>query len=273
MQKLNHDLERLFSQGADKVHVLADFDGTLTKEFVDGKKTPSLISVLRDQPGYLSSEYQQKAHQLYETYAPYERDASLSLAERKAKMQEWWTVHKELLIASGIKRQHLEKLARSNHIQWRQGAPEFLELMKQMGIPVVVLSSSGIGEVIPMFCEQQGIDTSHMHFVVNKFMWDAEGNAIDFHRPVIHSLNKDETVLRDYEAIYRAIERRTNVLLLGNSTGDLGMITGFDATSVASVGFLDHEEKDRFGTLATSFDHVVVGEGYGSINSMISSLR
>jgi len=141
MNRLKSDLEKLFADGPEKVHVLADFDGTLTKEFVSGKKTPSIISVLRDQPGYLSPEYQAAAHVLYEKYAPLERDAGLDLALRKAKMVEWWSLHEELLIKSGIKREHLEKLSESEQLQWRNGAQDFLAMMRQVGIQVVILSA------------------------------------------------------------------------------------------------------------------------------------
>ena len=39
--------EKFIEGGLGKLHVLADFDRTLTKAFVDGEKTPSIISELR----------------------------------------------------------------------------------------------------------------------------------------------------------------------------------------------------------------------------------
>ena len=38
----------LAEQGFQSMHVVSDFDRTLTKAFVNGKKIPSLISVIRD---------------------------------------------------------------------------------------------------------------------------------------------------------------------------------------------------------------------------------
>lgn len=269
MPNLELDLKDFFADGADQVQVVADFDGTLTKEYFEGKPTPSLISVLRDQPGYLSPEYQAAAHQLATQYKPFERDPNLTLATRKEKMTEWWTKHKQLLINSGIKLEHLQQLAKSEFIQWRPGAVDFLELMKKLNIPVVILSASGIGEVIPIYCQAQNVDSSNIHYLVNKFIWDKEGRAVGFHQPVIHSLNKDETSVQSYAEVAAAIKGRINMLLLGNSIGDLGMSQGFDFKNKLTIGFLDEEERDRLPEFEKAFDHVIVGSGYSSINQAI----
>ena len=46
--------------GLNKIHILSDFDRTLTKAFVNGEKTPSLISELRRR-NYISEEYSKNA--------------------------------------------------------------------------------------------------------------------------------------------------------------------------------------------------------------------
>ncbi len=268
---LRDDLVSLFDEGDARVHVLADFDGTLTREYIDGKKTPSLISILRDHPGYLSPDYREKAHELYRHYHPIEQDHSLPLAERKDKMEEWWSRHKELLIASGLKREHLVQMVESGIIQWRPGAVDFLREMNRRQIPVIVMSASGIGEAVPMFCRQHGVGYDNVKFIVNSFVWDESGQARDFHRPVIHSLNKDETLVRDYSDIFQAVRERVNVLLLGNNSGDLGMAGGFDHRRLLSIAFLDQEEKDRADNLGQVFNHVVVEQGFEEVNAILQS--
>ncbi|VAW11969.1 hypothetical protein MNBD_BACTEROID05-607, partial [hydrothermal vent metagenome] len=54
--KLKKLKENIADGGAKKLHVLADFDRTLTTAFVDGERRPSIISVLRD-GGYLTPDY------------------------------------------------------------------------------------------------------------------------------------------------------------------------------------------------------------------------
>lgn len=270
-KELNSDLSNLFSAGPEQVHVLADFDGTLTQEYVAGKKTPSLISILRDNPDYLSPVYSEQAHALHKQYSPFEKDTTLSLTERKARMQEWWTKHKQLLIDSGLRRQHLEDLANSGIIQWRPGAVEFLQLMSQHHVPVVILSASGLGDVIPIYCQSHQADFPNIHYIVNRFIWDEQGRAKGYHQPMIHSLNKDETVVQDFSTVYAAVQARTRVLLLGNNLGDLGMVEGFPATQTLSIGFLDQEESSRAPDFSGQFNHVVVERGFTDINRMIQS--
>ena len=272
MNNLQSDIQSLFAEGPEGVHVLADFDGTLTRDYNGDKKVPALISILRDHPGYLSPEYQASAHELANTYRPYEWDMTLPLEVRKSKMVEWWTKHKKLLIASGLKFEHIKKLAQSNHIHFRDGAVEFLQLMNKADIPVVIMSASGTGEAIQLFCSDKGVDFPNMHYISNKFHWDENGNAIGFQEPLIHSLNKDETVIQDFAEIYSEVKDRPNVLLLGNSTGDVKMVEGFDAKKVVKIGFLDPQEKEKLPVLEEVFDYVMVEEEYQGLNGAIKGV-
>lgn len=89
-KELENKIEKFSKQRASSIHVLADFDQTLTKALVDGEKSPSLISILRD-GNYLTADYAAKAHELFNQYHPIEIDPNISLEEKKLKMQEWWT--------------------------------------------------------------------------------------------------------------------------------------------------------------------------------------
>ncbi len=91
-------MDRIIAGGAEKLHIITDFDRTLTQAFVDGEYKASLISVLYED-GYLSQEYQQKAQAMFAHYHPIEVDESIPVAERSAQMQQWREDHKRLLIA------------------------------------------------------------------------------------------------------------------------------------------------------------------------------
>ena len=121
--------KKIIVEGADKFHVLADFDRTLIYSYnKDGKKIPSLISVLRD-GDYISKEYAQKAHELYEKYHPIEMDDDIPPEEKKKAMNEWWNTHFDLLIKSGLKKSHLEDIVNSGIVKFREGVPEFVEYL------------------------------------------------------------------------------------------------------------------------------------------------
>ncbi len=116
-KKLEKTKKLILKQGKNKLHVLADFDRTLTKAFIDGKQIPSIISVLRDEH-YLSEEYSEKAKALAEKYHPIEMNPNISLKEKKKKMNEWWTKHFDLLIKSGLNKKHLERVINEGNVQF-----------------------------------------------------------------------------------------------------------------------------------------------------------
>lgn len=242
-------------QGREKIHVLTDFDGTLTKSYVDGE-VPSVISILRNSD-YISKDYAEKAHNLANHYKPIESNPNISIKDKKKDMQEWWTKHFELLINSGLNKKHLEKVVQDKRLQFRDGVPEFIKLLNYNKIPLVIISSSGIGETIPMFFKRENISCDNIYFIINYYEWDKKGNAIGIKKPIIHSMNKDEAIVKDYP-FYNKIKNRKNVVLLGNDLGDLEMIKGFNYDNLLKIGFLDKKEKNFDVVLNTkdSFNYI-----------------
>ena len=81
-EKLEKVKKAILKAGAEKFHVLTDFDRTLTNAFVDGKSMVSFISILRD-GNYLTPDYASKAHALYDKYHPIEIDPKIPFEEKK----------------------------------------------------------------------------------------------------------------------------------------------------------------------------------------------
>lgn len=82
-EKFNNMRKKLEKGEWDDLHVLADFDRTLTYGSTsDGEKTPSIISLLRD-GDYLDADYRKKAHALHDKYHPIEVDPSATREEKK----------------------------------------------------------------------------------------------------------------------------------------------------------------------------------------------
>jgi len=74
----------------DNFHIVADFDSTLTKAFVDGESIPSSYALVREGV-YLSPEYHTKANALKDYYHPIETSFIISSREKCKKMVEWWS--------------------------------------------------------------------------------------------------------------------------------------------------------------------------------------
>lgn len=264
--------EQIKHDGPDRMHVLADFDRTLTYGAIDGIKTPSIISMLRD-GNHLAQGYAGKAHALFNTYHPIEIDSKLSIEEKKKTMEIWWEAHNKLLIESGLLYADLEDIVDSGHVRFREGVSEFLDFLYEHDIPLIILSASGCGEAVRMFFQKIKKDYSNIFYITNQFNWDESGRAISAKGVIIHSFNKDETVLEEIPEVRKVIQSRPNVLLLGDSMGDVGMIEGFMYNVLLKIGFLNSDYTKSRDEYEKNFDIVLEGDGdFSYVNTLIHNL-
>jgi len=195
-KKLKEKIGKLKKGGADKLHILSDFDMTLTKAFVDGEKVPSIISILRD-GNYLTKDYAKKAHELFDKYHPIEIDLNIPLEERKRAMLEWWTRHFDLLIKSGLNKKDIEEAVKSEKIKLRRGVLGFIDLLNKFNVPLIILSSAGLGkESISMIIQREERIYENIHIISNSYKWDENGNAVGINEPIITVMNKSEIVVK-----------------------------------------------------------------------------
>ncbi len=268
-KELENKIKKMSKDGREKLHILADFDNTLTKVFVNGKKTLSLVAVLRNE-NYLSEEYSKEAHALAEKYRPIEHDHSISMAERKKAMAEWWTKHFELLIRSKLNKNNLKRVIDEGNVEFREGTLDLLDFLHDHKIPLIIMSSSGIGDLIPMFLEKHKRLYDNIYIITNLYEWDSNGNAVGVKPPLMHIFNKDETIIKDFPNIYSKIKERKNVIALGDSIGDLGMIKGFDFDNLIEVGFLSENIEKDLELYKNSFDVIITDDGPMSyVNELI----
>ncbi|MDD5566695.1 MAG: hypothetical protein PHH01_00715 [Patescibacteria group bacterium] len=260
-EQLRSVKDAFIKDGPDKLHILADFDRTLTKAYVRGQATSSLISILRDE-NYLTPDYPAKAKTLYKKYHAIETDPGVPLEEKKKAMREWWSKHFELLIASGLTKKDIElAMLKSGRVELREGAGEFLDILNQQNIPLIIMSSSGLGsDSISLFLHKENKLYKNIHIISNSFEWDNEGRAVAVHQPIVHMLNKDETVVKDFPC-YSQIRDRKNVILLGDSEGDVGMIAGFDYDNLIKIGFLNEGTDERLEQFKRVYDIIIVNDG------------
>lgn len=258
LEKLKKEFQK---GGGRKLHILSDFERTLTYVFVNGERVPSLISVLRSSEEYLGNDYTQKAQALFEKYHPIEIDPKIPSEKKKEAMEEWWAIHSDLLIKTGLNKEHLEKVVRSGKIRLREGIKDFLDLLQSYEIPLVIMSASGLGgDAISAFLKKEGKLFSNIYIISNSFLWDKNGNAIGIKKPIIHSLNKDETIVRDFPSIYEKVKDRKNVLLLGDNLEDIGMIAGFSYDYLIKIGFLNEAVDENLEEYKMIYDILILND-------------
>lgn len=260
--------KKIFAEsGADKIHIVSDFDRTLTKCFAGDKKINSLMAQFRDKK-YISEDYAKKAHELFEKYHPIEINPNISFEEKKKQMADWWKEHFELLVKSGLNERILDDFVENTEIYFREGVLEFLDILKNKNIPLIIISSSGLGTLIPKFLEKESKLYENIFAVSNVFEFDEKGNFVKVKEPIIHSLNKEESSLPDY--VFEKIKDRKNVILLGDNLEDVQMISGFEYENLIKIGFLDENIEENLDVYKKTFDVIITEDGdFEFVNNLI----
>jgi 5'-nucleotidase len=271
-KELESKIDLIKKGGASKLHILTDFDKTLTRTYVNGKVFPSVIWILHEK-NLLEKIYLERAEELYATYRPSEIDTSLSYEEKKKIMHEWWTLHFRLLIEAGLNKDHLKEVAESCNGVFRDSSEDFFNSLRIANIPVVIMSSSGLGDdSIELILQEVGYLSDNIHIISNEFEWDNNGNLLSVKEPIIHSLNKRETEVKDYP-VFELIKDRKNVVLMGDNVEDIDMIEGFEFENIIKVGFLNEHVEERLEKFKSNYDIIILNDGgMEPINDLLKSL-
>ena len=112
----------------------------------------------------------------------------------------------------------------------------------------------------------------NVYIVSNSFEWDEKGNAIGVKKPIIHGMNKDETVIQTFP-FFNVIRHRTNVLLLGDSLSDVDMVKGFDYENLIRVGFLNKDIENSLEAYKRNFDIIILNDSpMDYVNDLIAGM-
>ncbi|MCE3050710.1 hypothetical protein HAX54_047927 [Datura stramonium] len=248
--------------GPAKLQVIADFDATLTKYWIDGCRGQSSHSVLQQE----DPEFDDKRQKLYEYYHPLEFDPAIPLDEKTKLMEEWWGKTHALLIEGGVTYSAIQNSVAKATIAFRDGVIELFELLEEKGVPVLIFSA-GLADIIEEVLKQKVHRSfKNVRIVSNRMVFDENGHLQSFKGKTIHVLNKNEHALDMAAPLHdhcddvnglddekSALKKRTNVLLLGDHIGDLGMSNGLDYETRISVGFLFAIEPNLQGQFATDY--------------------
>lgn len=263
---LDKKINKFQSDGAERLHLVSDFDKTLTKCFTDGQRMVSTYGIIRH-GGYLSEDYSQKAFELHSKYFPIEEDTSLDNDYKLDKMKEWWKAHEQLLVSSGFSKKTVQDIVQDHPKILRNGAAQFFETLNKEQIPLLIFSS-GIGNIIEALLGKENLLTDNVHIISNMFKFDENGYATGYQDEIIHIMNKSENRMKGHENI---IEERKNVILLGDSLEDLNMVN--NNKEVINIGFLNEDVENKLELYKSRFDIVITNDGpMDYVNQLIESL-
>ncbi|XP_057423773.1 uncharacterized protein LOC130717542 isoform X2 [Lotus japonicus] len=255
--------------GPHKLQVIVDFDATLTKFWVNGTRGQSSHGLL--QQG--NPEYDAKRQQLYEYYHPLEFSPTIGLEEKTKLMEEWWGKTHGLLIEGGLTYESIRQSVANANIAFREGVTELFEFLEERDIPVLIFSA-GLADIIEEVLRQKlHRSFKNVKIVSNRMVFDDDGRLVSFKGKLIHSLNKNEHALDMAAPVHEQfgdmddptddnalVKKRTNVLLLGDHVGDLGMSDGLNYETRISVGFLNHNIENSLSCYREAFDVVLLND-------------
>jgi cytosolic 5'-nucleotidase 3 len=263
-------IAKIKQDGINHLHIISDFDRTLTKSTVNGQKTHFTYQLIRNS-GLLDQQYTNKGNALFEKYYPYEISQEISEEERNLKMQQWWDAHYTLMQEYGITQQIIDTISKNQEMQLRDGCDKFLFLLCQHQISLLIFSA-GLGNVIDNFLAHQNLLTSNVHIISNYFQFDQSGNVTGIQKPFIHVHNKKEYAIQN-TPYYKEIQHKKNVILLGDSLGDLGMTEGIEHATILKIGFLNHSKETTLQQYLANFDIVITDDGnFEYINTLLQKI-
>ena len=165
--------------------------------------------------------------QLYDRFSPIELDYTIPIAEKNAHMMTWWEENLKIFSALRLRKEDYLTMVLESRLLFRNGIGELLHTNEQLKVPFFVVSG-GISEII----EAHFLTVLHNGEITSRdalSCWEAskvfsndfvyeEGATVDFKKPIIHILNKQEIIYSSN------IDFKRNVIVMGDILEDIGMV-------------------------------------------------
>ena len=118
-----------------------------------------------------------------------------------------------------------------------------------------------LGDVIEIFLQKEIPAFKHnhetSHIVSNFIRYNDQGRLLAFNEQLIHSFNKNEYEIHD-TPYFQSIVNRPNVILLGDTPGDVGMSAGMkNLKQILKIGFLNGSTPEKLELYQSIFDLVI----------------
>lgn len=257
-QKVESLLKTLNSGGLEKLQVVADFDYTLTKTRNEKGSLDCSWGVLENSP-LMPESYTKECNALKARYLPIELDPHMPVEEKVPHMLMWYHEANKQLQNSGLRKEMFAGMVQESNLEFRDGTNEMFVSLANANVPVLLLSA-GLGDLIEEILQIKNIFHSNVKVVSNYLEYDTEGHVVGLSGEIIHVYNKNESAIQDSD-YFKKLQARNNVILLGDSIGDLNMCNGLENPgAVLKIGFLNFKIVERLETYLDLFDIVLIDD-------------
>ncbi|XP_064844500.1 cytosolic 5'-nucleotidase 3-like [Oncorhynchus masou masou] len=255
-QRVEEIIKAMQKAGTSTIQVISDFDMTLTRFAYNGKRCPTSHNIL-DNSKLISEECKAQLKDLLNTYYPIEIDSKRTAEEKLPLMVEWWTKAHTLLVQQRIRKDLLKDMVKESDAMLREGYQMFFDHLQEHSIPLLIFSA-GLGDVLEEVIRQAGVFHPNVKVFSNYMDFDETGVLKAFKGELIHIYNKREGALQN-TGHFQELKSRHNVLLLGDSLGDLTMADGVHSMeNILKIGFLNDKVEERKTSYLNAYDIVLV---------------
>ncbi|KAI9916135.1 hypothetical protein PsorP6_018005 [Peronosclerospora sorghi] len=261
-------LNKFTTNRLEKLVVIADFDYTLTPAYKPtGERAPSTHGLLMTCKA-LGPRLASLGRQIFAKYYPIEQSATLTNDEKLPLMVEGWTATHALFIEHGISKRDIRDAVEASDLKLRDGFFETFELLARANVPTLIFSA-GLYDVIHAVLDKEYAKTRtktpppNVHVISNMMRFDEKEKAVEFEGTLIHSLNKNATAVIGTEFWKKCqLEKRCNILLLGDSLSDCNMTNGLEFTEddILRIGFLNEDADKKLDLYLQHFDVVLTND-------------
>lgn len=226
--RLKEKINRFITAGPDKLHLIFDFDRTLT--IGRGGEDVTSWHILKN---HLPKEGQDQYQKLFDENRIHEINETMD--EARAVM--WWSSILDLFVTYKVNITEVENDFLSK-ASIRPDTKELFDLCNQAGIPTVIMSA-GIKDLIDIWARAYNI---HPTIVLSTSLQLNEHGVIeDWERDsLIHILNKKEV---GHPELTRIRQERPHSIIIGDSINDADMATGTD--DVLRIRLYDPREDEK----------------------------
>jgi HAD superfamily hydrolase (TIGR01544 family) len=257
-EKVKNAVTKLVNGGPEKLQFIVDFDYTITRAHRNGQNVDCSWGVMENYKD-CPKTYLDTTKALKKKFLPIEIDPDLSIEQKTPSMIEWYKEANNALMISGIQKDWFERMVKASNCELRDDTDKLFDNLKNHEVPILVLSA-GCGDLVDAIMEHYKINNDNVKTVSNFIEFDNSGKIVGLFPPMIHMFNKSENAIHDSD-YFKELKKRTNVVLMGDSLGDLRMAEGVENPDVVlKIGFLNSKVKERLDQYMEGFDVVLVDD-------------
>jgi len=123
----------------DEIHILSDFDHTISCREINGKFNTPTLGIFRESK-LMPQKSRAARKKLFNYYYPMEKDTSIKPLDKMQLVETWYALANEITRGDKITRDLATRVLEDANIGFRRGSRELLEFFKKKNLNLSVVS-------------------------------------------------------------------------------------------------------------------------------------